>query len=1185
MRDLLFCGANRQASLTRLIRAYDDVAAVAEGVRPGSEPVQGSLRVVLIHAERGLGKTRLALELYHHLATKRDPEGYWPDRTEGFADQAAVMPEGERCDLAARPMFLWWGLALLDDRNPGSWLFRSIEPLLVHLTSIRLAAARASSGREAAAELADLAVEAAIELSGDALGLATLKRLGATLWKAGRIVHRHATEATDPMTSASDQMQPLVDLVLDDLARMFAPRSGRFAGRPLVILIDDAQFADRDDALSGFLERLIARAGREGWPLLLLLTHWTSDLQLRQDRSGRTVQPSHVSRILDHARRMAPTSPGPFAAQDGGSLGPECFIEIDLGEPVTDLTPALVDRFPGIACGTVAEIVALSGNNPRKLEQIVAAMTEWPAWFEDGDLDRDLTDEGRREVLGISRLPIDGVVARRYRDAPPQVRRSLTLAGVMGNRFVIEMIDRLSRARLGHPARAGLLEGEFPYRLVRGVATRAEGTSTEAGAFAERLFLDAAITYRRSGQASQDFTSWPSDTELFKDLDALLTDLVRAQPSSDGLTTDEAALALSMAADRFGSGETEELRNLSVAALLKLVGLERGRGNLEGAAATATRLVSLGHVDLARAAAFETNLVITAALTLDRVGSHGQAAGLWRALEAGGGVYASDHPDDDHRLVAANACLHLGDHYRSLSDGQAAYYSYRNALDLASKCSHGHSTARAITASALQRLAEHERIRGRLAEAVSLAGQASNLWLQLVNENPGNDAWRADLASVHAVVAESRKAQGLWELALVARRIEAGIRRGIVEREPIEPDHRAGLARCLAELGDVERTSGDLGKARATLTESREILARLSESDPIDTTVRHHLSFTHRMMSLLAVDEGETLAAVQSLHEGWNFARDLVKLDSRHAPWLVELAMSYGLRGRLRAMGTNTAAASSDYAHCLDLANDVLDRDLMTVTLRQFVGDIYAEVGHLERRMGDDDRAIAFLDAALMNAKMAAMADSSNPLARRKLALSHMRIGDFRRSRDEAEAALVSYRAASEVLLGPQDWPIATRWQQSMKIDLTTIGRAALELEDPDLAMTVFRASLSIAERMTAEAPEEPGWWFEVALSHEGVGAVYQGLGNDEMARESFEKSLEIYRRPWDNQRASDHAVACSALALWRIGSLKGLEGLSDLRAAMGILEAKEAAGNPELHQQGWIDNIRRQIASIEDSG
>lgn len=113
-RDV-FCG--RKAELKQLVEAYESVAS-------GSGP-----RLVVVCADRGMGKTRLVQELYRHLATTCDPDCYWPDASLFKGNNLRVAPDFSDPETQAhfssfstseRSMpFLWWGFRINDplDRN------------------------------------------------------------------------------------------------------------------------------------------------------------------------------------------------------------------------------------------------------------------------------------------------------------------------------------------------------------------------------------------------------------------------------------------------------------------------------------------------------------------------------------------------------------------------------------------------------------------------------------------------------------------------------------------------------------------------------------------------------------------------------------------------------------------------------------------------------------------------------------------------------------------------------------------------------------------------------------------------------------------------------------------------------------------------------------------------------------
>lgn len=75
-------------------------------------------QVVLLTGERGVGKTRLAMEFYRWLSEQADakgPNGYWPDASEFFENELAVNPPRHLCKFENDIPYLWWGLRVERD--------------------------------------------------------------------------------------------------------------------------------------------------------------------------------------------------------------------------------------------------------------------------------------------------------------------------------------------------------------------------------------------------------------------------------------------------------------------------------------------------------------------------------------------------------------------------------------------------------------------------------------------------------------------------------------------------------------------------------------------------------------------------------------------------------------------------------------------------------------------------------------------------------------------------------------------------------------------------------------------------------------------------------------------------------------------------------------------------------------
>lgn len=107
-QTLQFCG--RADEMHLLVNRWRLVSHVATP----------SPQVVVIKSERGVGKTRLALEFYRQLSLGIDnpgATGYWPDVAAALQRNLDVNPDLDDCRYNIPIPFLWWGIRAGD---PGA---------------------------------------------------------------------------------------------------------------------------------------------------------------------------------------------------------------------------------------------------------------------------------------------------------------------------------------------------------------------------------------------------------------------------------------------------------------------------------------------------------------------------------------------------------------------------------------------------------------------------------------------------------------------------------------------------------------------------------------------------------------------------------------------------------------------------------------------------------------------------------------------------------------------------------------------------------------------------------------------------------------------------------------------------------------------------------------------------------
>jgi tetratricopeptide (TPR) repeat protein len=577
--------ANRTASTLSFCGRVSELETIKARWRMACNVEDPSPQVVVIKAERGLGKTRLALEFYKWLRENEDgwlTKSYWPDALDIMDRNLDVNPDPGKCKLSDVPIpYLWWGLRAADvgaENGVAADAIATYDRFLApHLAALFLKSEMIHHGWSLAKAMASVG----IDFVATALTIDKFVSVGKGVLKTAEILLGAANKQT--LNEAIGRSFSRSDSVLDDLRREFKPGTLTCAKVPGVILIDDAQFIHEDPALPSFVERLMYRSMVERWPLLILVTHWRAELSPELAESA-----SSFAAILKHARHGLATDLSPAYCLPGGYLGADHFTEIDL-KPIPDLADALREKLPGLTPEQSTAILADMGGNPRFLEQVIAFLLEHEGLFEGFDTSRGLTAEGLAETLGETRhQEIFRIVLRRLRKAPEDVQEAICLASLQGMTFASNFVDQLADDILSHPVRQSLSKGEDPYSMLVGTKT---DSGESVGQFAERLFHLVAEQHRQSLKSLGGEQS----------LQAALAKKVRkVVDEGDPVTTDSPealGIVYGIAANLFERSAKSADRLVAQRAIHAMVHLELRRRSLESAAAWWERRLAMQRIE------------------------------------------------------------------------------------------------------------------------------------------------------------------------------------------------------------------------------------------------------------------------------------------------------------------------------------------------------------------------------------------------------------------------------------------------------------------------------------------------------------------------------------------------------------------------------------------------------------
>ncbi|GEM_PF-266303 len=522
--------------------------------------------LVIIKGERGLGKTRLALELYRWLSLNQgipNHEGYWPNALNVVGRNLEVNPDPQLCNFALPIPYLWWGVRCADQEAENSVAGDAIAShdrlVAPHLVTLSMRARMENR----AISLGKAWLSVGIDAAASTLQVDTVLSVGKAISESIKII-KGGLDETSPahaLSAASKCALSRSDALLIDLEKIFNPALLSFAKTPGILFIDDAQFCARDPALPSFLERLLKRASTQKWPVMILATHW------RQEFSAWSGMSTHES------QNSLPQIIARACSSDSGLV----VREIDLGV-VADLGPALRQRFSGLTHHQQMLILQRVGGNPRFLEQIMALMSESEDYFVDIDTGQALNEEGLEEILKAT-PDIFSTVMKRLRAAPEEIQQALGLASTQGMQFLPRLVGEMGVNLLGHHLADHLAAAEDPYSMVLGTYSGAA-----VGAFSERLLQEVATKRRRT------LASLGGEQRICKALRERLCMLLDHPTTEQGYSEDELLIAYRLALLEFGDERGKPDKQRFEEASVRLIALERSRGSHEAAVTFQTKL-------------------------------------------------------------------------------------------------------------------------------------------------------------------------------------------------------------------------------------------------------------------------------------------------------------------------------------------------------------------------------------------------------------------------------------------------------------------------------------------------------------------------------------------------------------------------------------------------------------------
>ncbi|HEY6520838.1 MAG TPA: hypothetical protein VIZ19_15895 [Roseiarcus sp.] len=167
---------------------------------------------------------------------------------------------------------------------------------------------------------------------------------------------------------------------------------------------------------------------------------------------------------------------------------------------------------------------------------------------------------------------------------------------------------------------------------------------------------------------------------------------------------------------------------------------------------------------------------------------------------------------------------------------------------------------------------------------------------------------------------------------------------------------------------------------------------------------------------------------------------------------------------------------------------------------------LWIELGDLWVRRG----SLAEAETAFSAARDAAVRSGND----RDLSVSYDRVGDVQVEQGDLAGALTSYRASLAIAdrLAKADPGNAGR-RRDLSVSYEKIGNVQVEQGDLAGALKSYRDDLEISARLAKSDPGNAGWQFDLGISNERIGIVQMAQGDPVGALSSYRDRFEIIDR------------------------------------------------------------------------
>jgi tetratricopeptide (TPR) repeat protein len=333
----------------------------------------------------------------------------------------------------------------------------------------------------------------------------------------------------------------------------------------------------------------------------------------------------------------------------------------------------------------------------------------------------------------------------------------------------------------------------------------------------------------------------------------------------------------------------------------------------------------------------------------------------------------------------------------------------------------------------------------------------------------------------------------------------------LVKQEPAKDEWVAEWAQNLLKMGNIFSTQGKIGEAMENYQRAAGLWQKLASAKPADVAPRSEWTKVLVKLGTTFMAQKDWAGARAPFEQARDILRGLADRDAQNSEAWLRVRQICNQLGDLEVKAGDLDRAVHAYTDQLAADEKLAQLSPGDVSEERDVAICQERIGYVLEAQGKMADALTYYEQELKGFENLLLRSSTDGSLRFGLSVAYESVGGVLREEGKPEPALPKLQKAVEIAqeIVSQE-SSEKKYQRQLSVSLQNYGSVLADLDKTPAALQAYAQSQEICDRLVAAVPGDTVYQQDLADCLGRVGDLYKADGNLAKARASYQRCLQI---------------------------------------------------------------------------